>query len=483
MSNAVVEMNGYELSEAIHAKKVSCREVMAAYLDQIEKVNPRVNAIVTMVDGDDLLRQADEKDKALAAGDDQGWMHGFPQAVKDLAATKGIRTTKGAVVLKDWVPDYDEPQVTDMKNAGAIVIGKTNTPEYGYGSQTYNEVFGATGNPYDESKTSGGSSGGAACAVALRMQAVADGSDYMGSLRNPAGYCNVFGYRPSLGCVPADAAEQFTNTMMAVGPMARTVADIALLLGTLAGYNTKYPLTKEADWRLKALTPKNVHRALEKDPKGTRVAWLGDWGGKLPMEAGVMDTCKVALDNMASVGVKIDEIEPFYDMDEFWEKIWLPIRHYSASALKPIYDQGKGHLLKPEAQWEYEGSVNENVHTLFDAFARRTDFYNKMMKIYENYDFIVTPSAAVFPFDKNIHWPEEIAGCKMQTYHNWMEIVTPWTMGGNAIIAVPAGFGGANHLSIGLQLVAAPRKDFELLQFARAYEQVNDFVGRFPPEY
>jgi len=212
---------------------------MSAYLDHIDKVNPRVNAIVALQDRDTLMRQAAEKDGLIASGRSDGWMHGFPQAIKDLEETKGIVTTYACRVFKDFVPSFDSHMVSRMKAAGAIVIGKTNTPEWGFGSQTYNEVYGATGNPYDHSRISGGSSGGAACSLAMRLQPVADGSDFMGSLRNPAGYCNVYGYRPSWGRVPSAAFELFMNTFAVRGPMARNVADLALLLGTLAGYDEK----------------------------------------------------------------------------------------------------------------------------------------------------------------------------------------------------------------------------------------------------
>ncbi|MGN0837768.1 MAG: amidase [Pyramidobacter sp.] len=484
MSNPVVEMSAVELSKAIHAKKVSCCEVMSSYLDHIDRTNPRVNAIVTRVDRDTLMKQAGEKDAELAAGRDNGWMHGFPQAVKDLVPTKGIRTTKGSLALKDWVPAADGAVVKSMKRDGAIIIGKTNTPEFGYGSQTYNEVFGATGNPYDESKTCGGSSGGAACSVALRMQAVADGGDFMGSLRNPAGWCNVIGFRASLGTVASGGTDLFTNSMSMNGPMGRSVDDVALLLATLAGYNPAFPLTHEEDPRLKALTPDNVHEALRsKSQKGVRVAWIGDWDGALPMEDGVMATCEKALAHVKDFGASVEPIKPFYNLNEFWETIWLPIRHYCAASLKPWYDKCKQSLLKPESRWEYEGSLTMGAQEVYRAFEKRTEFYHAMLKVYENYDYIVSPTAVCFPFDKNMHWPETVAGRPMHTYHNWMEIVTPWTMGGNAVIAMPAGFGGAHNLSMGIQIIAAPRKEYELLQFAAAYEAATNFTAKFPPKY
>lgn len=477
----IIEMHGHQLSKEIHAKKVSCEEVMNAYLDHIEKVNPRVNAIVSLQSRDGLVAQAKEKDKELAAGKDSGWMHGFPSAVKDLDATKGIRTTMGSPIFKDWVPDFDSTMVTRMKGAGAIVIGKTNVPEFGYGSQTYNPIFGATGNPFDASKTCGGSSGGAACTLSMRMQPVADGSDYMGSLRNPAGWCNCYGYRPSIGRVPNPGFDVFTSFMLTNGPMGRTVADVALLLGTQSGYTPKAPLSREDDPRLKELTPDNVMAKLKKDPKGIRIGWLGDWAGHLAMEKGVLETTEKTLKTLETIGVKVDMIKPFFDPQRFWEKCWLPIRHYSASALQVHINAGKRDLLKPEAQFEFDGSAKMSAHDVYNAFLATTEFYNAMMKTYEDYDFLAVPSAQVFPFDTGIHWPKEIEGRKMQTYHNWMEVVTHWTLGGNAIMAAPAGFGGANNLPIGIQFVAKPGFDFELLQFCRAYEELNDFYGKYTP--
>ena len=481
MSDKIVEMPGYQLSKEIHAKKVSCEEVMNAYLDQIEKVNSRVNAIISLQDRDGLVSQAKEKDVELAAGKDNGWMHGFPSAIKDLAATKGILTTFGSPIFKDWVPDADSQMVARMKRAGAVVIGKTNVPEFGYGSQTYNTIYGATGNPFDATKTCGGSSGGAACSLAMRMQPVADGSDYMGSLRNPAGWCNVFGYRPSIGRVPDPGFDVFTSFMLTNGPMARTVADVALLLGTQSGYLPAAPLSREDDPRLKELTPDNVFDKLKKDPKGVKVGWLGDWGGHLAMEKGVLETTEKTLKTLETIGVKVDMIKPFFDPQFFWEKVWLPIRHHSACSLRVHIDAGKRDLLKPEAQFEFDGSAKMSAQDVYDAFKNCTSFFNAMMKVYEEYDFLAVPSAQVFPFDHSIHWPKEIAGRKMQTYHNWMEVVTHWTLGGNAIMAAPAGFGGPNNLPIGIQFVAKPGFDFELLQFVRAYEELNDFVGKYYP--
>lgn len=482
-TNKIVEMPAWELSQQIHEKKVSCVEVMQAYLDQIEAVNHHVNAIVTLQDKEDLLAQAKQRDEELAAGKDMGWMHGFPQAIKDLAMTKGILTTYGSPIHKNFVPEVDDVIVARMKEAGSIIVGKTNTPEWGYGSQTYNEVFGATGNPYDASKTCGGSSGGAACSLAMRMQPVADGGDYMGSLRNPAGWCNVYGYRPSWGRVPSGSAEAYLNSCATLGPMARTVADLALLLATQSGYEPTMPWTLADDEKLKALTPYNVHEKLKTDVSGRKIAWLGDWNGYLAMEDGVLAQCEKTLKSFANMGVTVEAIENPTDPEALWNEVWKPFRHFSTSNLKAFYDDPeKQSLLKPEAIWEYEGTLNMTAQDLHNAGVKRSQWLKDFLKVYEKYDYIAVPTAQVFPFDKTVHWPKEVAGRQMDCYNRWMEVVTPWTMVGAPVAAVPAGF-NEQGLSIGIQIIGKPRSDYDLLQFAYAYEQENDFVTKYRPKF
>jgi len=481
--NSIIEYPAWELSRLIHAKKVSCREVMTAYLDHIARANPRVNAIVALQDRDSLLKQADEKDKLLASGRSDGWMHGFPQAIKDLEETKGIVTTYGYRVFKDFIPQVDSIVVSRMKQAGSIIIGKTNTPEWGFGSHTYNEVYGATGNPYDTSRTSGGSSGGSACALAMRMQAVADGSDFMGSLRNPAGYCNVYGYRPSWGRVPNSGGELFATTFPTRGPMARNVADLALLLGTLSGYEEKIPLSLSDDTDYCGLTPENVHSRLKTDVRGRKVAWLGDWNGYLPTEAGVLETCEKALKTLPTFGVEVEKIANPYDPAVLWNNVWLPSRHFASQSLKPFYDDpAKRALLKPEAIFEYEGGRNYTAQDIYLASVKRTEWYHALLKVFEKFDYVAVPSAQVFPFDKTMTWPKEIAGKKMDTYHRWMEVVAPWTLSASPIISIPAGFNDKG-LPMGIQIIGKPRADFDVLQFAYAYETHNDWVGSHKPKY
>src|SRR5260221_6565598 len=288
MPSDTVMMDAGELAGTIRARKISCIEVMTAYLDHIDKLNPKVNAIVALQERADLIGQAREQDAALARGAPVGPSHGFPFAVKDLTPVRGIRTTMGSPILKDNVPAADSAMVARVRAAGAIFIGKTNTPEFGLGSNTFNPVYGITGNAYDQSRSAGGSSGGAAVALALRMLPLADGSDYAGSLRNPAGWNNVFGFRTSFGRVPADGRDAWLPSMGVLGPMARDVRDLALLLSVQSGYDDRVPLSMDA-------SPAIFQAPLETDLKGKRIAWLGDFNGAIPYGAGVLDLCRSAL--------------------------------------------------------------------------------------------------------------------------------------------------------------------------------------------
>ena len=241
-STEICFLTATELARRIRAKELSVREVMEAHLTQIECVNPKVNAIVTHSDPTEVMDQADAADAALARGEVVGPLHGLPIAHKDLVETKDLRTTYGSPIFKDFVPEHDALIVERLKKAGAITIGKTNTPEFGAGSQTYNEVFGETLNPYDTTKTCGGSSGGAAVALACGMIPIADGSDMGGSLRNPANFCNVVGFRTSPGRVPVWPAVLGWFPISVEGPMARTVQDAALMLSAIAGPDRRAPI-------------------------------------------------------------------------------------------------------------------------------------------------------------------------------------------------------------------------------------------------
>jgi amidase len=471
----ITMMDACALADAIRAKKVSCVEVMAAYLDRIERLNPRVNAIVSLQDRGDCLAQARARDDDLARDDYRGWMHGFPQAIKDLAATKGIPTAQGSPLLKDFVPDADAIFVERMKAAGSIIIGKTNTPEFGLGSHSFNPVFGTTLNAYDQTKTAGGSSGGAAVALALRMLPVADGSDHAGSLRNPAAFNNVLGLRPCYGRVPANTEEVFLPQLGVAGPMARNTADLAQLLAVQAGYDPRVPLSIHED-------PAVFRAPLGRDVKGLRLAWLGDFGGHLPIEPGILDLCRGALQVFDDLGSLVEEVVPDFDPERIWQA-WLILRRWQVgTTLAAFYrDPKKRALMKPEAQWEAEQGAKVSAFELSQASAVRSAWYQTVRRLFERFDYLLVPTAQVFPFDAETRWPEEVMGRRMDTYHRWMEVVIPVTMSGCPAISVPVGFNEAG-LPMGMQIVGRNHGERAVIEIAHAHERATGWVEKkLPP--
>jgi len=472
--NEIVMLDAVALADEIKARRISCVEVMNAFLDQIERLNPRVNAVVSMRDRETLLAQAGERDAQLRRGQHLGWMHGFPHAIKDLEPTAGIRTTLGSPLFKDFVPHTDSIIVERIKAAGAIIIGKTNVPEFGLGSQTYNPVFGTTLNPYDQTKTCGGSSGGAAVAVALRMLPVADGGDHGGSLRNPGAFNNVFGFRTSFGRVPADWREVFMPSLSVHGPIARTVRDLAMMLSVISGYDPRVPLSIRED-------PAKFRTPLERSLKGVRIAWGRDFGGYLPFEPGVLDLCEKALRVFEDLGCAVEEAVPSYPVEKVW-RTWLKIRAWQVAALlkAPYSDPARRALLKPEARWEVESSLKISASDIADASAVRTQWYQAVRELFEKYDFFVLPAGQVFPFDASTHWPKEINGRAMDTYHRWMEVMIPVTMSGCPALAAPAGF-SSRGLPMGIQIIGRNHDEFGCLQLAHAYDQATAWVKKRPP--
>ena len=468
----LVTQDALSLSRMIHSKEVSCVETMTAFLDRIEAVNPTFNAIVSIADRTALLEEAKRADAELSRGDSRGWMHGFPIAIKDLANATGFVTTSGSPIFKDNVAESDSLHVARMKAAGGIVIGKTNVPEFGLGSQSYNPVFGATGCAYDSSRTAGGSSGGAASALALSMLPVADGSDMMGSLRNPGAFNNIIGFRPTPGVVPL--GNDLTETLACNGPMARTVSDTAMLLSSIAGKDAAHPNTLPMD-------PAQFAQPLARDWKNARIGWLGDFDGYLATEPGVLELCETALDGFRAVGIKVEDYNLGYDMKSLWQT-WLTYRHWmNRSRGIALYDNpATRSQLKPELIWEVEGGASTTGDDLSKAMAARGQFYQAVAGAFKEVDFLVLPTAQVFPFDKTIHWPKEIAGREMDTYHRWMEVVVPGTMSGCPVINVPAGF-NEQGLPMGLQIIGPRYQDFSVLQVAYAYEQATRWNLDHPP--
>jgi amidase len=463
------------LSQAIHSRQISCRELMRATLARIAALNPRYNAIVSLREEGALLDEADAHDALLARGQSKGWLHGIPQAIKDLAPTVGIPTTLGSPLLRGFMPKEDGLMVRRIKDAGAIVIGKTNTPEFGLGSHTFNTVFGTTVNAYDRTRSAGGSSGGAAVALALRLLAVADGSDFMGSLRNPAGWAHIFGMRPSQGRVPMwPAQDVWTAQLGTEGPMARTVRDLARMLDTQAGYDPRVPLSLDDGAHFS-------EGLAGLDPRQVRIGWLGDLDGYLPMERGILEVCTEALTRFEGMGCTVEPIPLGTAPEPVWDAWLVWRRALVASRIAPFLLQPANRArIKPEALWEHDQAAALTGSQFTAASTRRSAFYQHLLTLFERHDVLALPTAQVWPFEASLHWPAEIAGRPMDTYHRWMEVVIYATFAGLPAISVPAGF-NAQGLPMGLQLIGRPRDDAGLLRLAAAYEAAaQDLLQRTP---
>jgi amidase len=476
----ITDLGAEALSRAIHARKVSCREVMQAYLARIHRLNPVLNAIVNLADDDALLAQADARDAELAHGrgrlGSRGWMHGMPQAIKDTGHALGFPTTFGSPLLAQAMPAVDSVFVQRMKAAGCIVIGKTNMPEFGLGSHTYNTLFGPTPNAWDRGVSAGGSSGGAAVALAHRLLPVADGSDFMGSLRNPAGWNHVFGLRPSQGRVPAwPRPELFVSQLGIDGPMARSVRDLAALLSTQAGHDPRAPLSLADPARSFVPTRSAALR-------GLRIGWLGDLGGHLAMEPGILPLCERALGTLAEGGAVVEPMALGFDADALWQA-WLVWRRalVAPSVAAALAQPGARERIKPEALWEHDSAQGLTFAEFMQASMVRGAFVQHMVKLFERVDALALPVAQVWPFELAQTWPRRIGGREMDTYHRWMEATLYATFAGLPAISLPAGFHANGRWPMGLQLIGRPQGDAELLALAAAYEaRAADLIARRP---
>ena len=459
-------LTAVELAARIRGKQVSAREVLSAHLARIERVNPQVNAIVTLV-AERAMADATRADEALARGDTPGPLHGLPVAHKDLVDTAGIRTTRGSPFFRDHVPAHDALIVTRIRAAGAVTLGKTNTPELGAGSQTFNTLFGATKNPYDLTRTCGGSSGGAAVSLACGMLPIADGSDTGGSLRNPAAFCNVVGFRPSPGRVPSESGSW--SPLSVSGPMARTVADVALFLSAIAGPDARSPLALQDDGA-------RFRAPLERDFKGVRVAWWKGLGG-IPVEPDVASTVNANKSVLERLGCLVEEAEPDFSgvADAF------PILRYAASY--PQYSElahRNAGWLKDTIRFEIAQAERLTAADVGRAAARQAQMYLQVREFFSRYDYFVLPVTQVVPFDVNVPYPKEVAGSPMGTYIDWMRTCWYVTFMGTPAISVPAGFTGGG-LPVGLQIVGPHRGDWSVLQLAHAFEQATGHGKRRPP--
>ena len=459
------DLSAVELVDRMRRREVSARDVMRAHLARIERVNPRVNAIVTLV-AERALADAARADDLATRGSALGVLHGLPVAHKDLVATAGIRTTRGSLFFRDEIPMRDALIVTRIRAAGAITCGKTNTPELGAGSQTFNSVFGATRNPYDLAKTCGGSSGGAAVALACGMVPIADGTDVGGSLRNPAAFCNVVGLRPSPGRVPNGSSSW--SPLAVSGPMARSVADAALFLSAIAGHDPGHPLSIAED-------PGRFRASLERSFKGVRVAWWKGLGG-IPFEPDIRQTVDANRRVFENLGCLVEDAEPdFTGVDQAF-----PALRYAAS-----YPQNAP-LVRQRPEWVKDVIKDEVARAeqmtggdLGRAAARQAQMYEQSRQFFERYEYFVLPVTQVMPFDVNVPYPTEIAGTPMTTYLDWMRACWYVTMMSNPAISVPAGFTAAG-LPVGIQIVGRHRDEWSVLQLAHAFEQATRHGTRRP---
>jgi amidase len=460
-------MTAREMAQRIKIRDISAVEVMQAHLDQIERVNPLVNAIVTYLP-ERAMEDARAADAALARGDEIGPLHGLPIAHKDTLATKGIRTTQGSPIYRDAVPEENALIVERLHQAGAIPTGKTNVPEFGAGSQTFNTVFGTTLNPYDLTTTPGGSSGGAAVALATGMQPIADGSDLGGSLRNPGGYCNVVGFRPSPGRVPKINTKSAWFDMTVKGPLARTVGDVALMMSVIAGPDLRSPIALD--------DPGSIFtRVLERDFRGVRVAWSRDLGD-LPIDPRTTAVLESQRGVFADLGVDLVEADPdLSGADEVFHT-------YRAWDFEISYGELLDHhrdQLKDTVIWNVEQGRALSGPDLGRAARLRSDIYRRAHDFFAEYEFLLLPVSQVPPFSAAIPYPTEIDGVPMQTYIDWMRTCSRITVTAHPAISVPAGF-TPEGLPVGLQIVGRARDDWGVLQLAHAFERATEHWRRRP---
>lgn len=460
-------MEAAEITNHIVTGALSAKEVMEAHILQIERINPKVNAIVTFLP-EEAMKAAEEADRTRAKGGEMGPLFGIPIAHKDLIDTKGIRTTKGSPIFKDNVPDADALMIERLKNGGAITIGKTNTPEFGAGSQTYNEVFGATLNPYDLTKTCGGSSGGAAVALACGMIPIADGSDLGGSLRNPAGFCNVVGFRTSAGRVPIWPAATLSFPYIIQGPMARTVRDTALMLSVIAGPDSRVPMSLPEPGAIFA-------NPLDRDFKGVRIAWSRDLNG-LPVDGRVTAVIDSQRHVFEDLGCRVVDNEPdFTDADEIF-KVW---RAWNVElAMGDLLDTHRDQI-KETVIWNAEMGRKLTGPQISRTEVKRAALYHRMMEFMEEHDFLILPVSQVPPFDVKEQYITEINGEKMETYIDWMKSCYYISVTGHPAISVPCGF-TEEGLPVGIQIVGKRHDEVGVLQLASAFERQTEIWKRRP---
>lgn len=457
-----------EIGALIKSKQISSRELVAEHLDNVEAMNPTVNAIVT-IDVERSLTEAACADELLAGGTHLGPLHGIPAAFKDSHETAGMRTTFGSPLYEHHVPDQDDITVARMRSAGAITIGKTNIPEFATGCNTFNPLFGATRNPYDVGRAAGGSSGGSAAALITGMAATCEGSDLGGSLRNPASFCNVVGLRPTPGRVPDLPAQFAWQTLHVRGPMGRTVDDVAILLSVISGPDARNPISLDADGSAFA----NIAPA---DLRGLRVAWAPTLGGIVDVDQDILETLRPQLATFESLGCIVEEACINFDGAD---AAFRTLRAWTfAYALNDLYRQHRDRL-KPSLAWSIEEGHLLSGRDIGAAIESHAAIYQNAREFFETYDVLLTPGAQVVPFDIDLEYPTVIAGHSSDDYLDCLRIGYNVTMTGCPALSVPAGFTG-DGLPVGLQMVGRHRGEEQLLAIAKTFEDATRFSQRLP---
>lgn len=457
-----------DLAARLHRREVSAREVLAAHIGQIERHNPAVNAVVSL-DIDGAERAADEADRRCAAREPVGPLHGLPIAFKDTHATAGMRTTFGSPLHANWVPEQDDEIVRRIQRAGAIRIGKTNVPEFAAGSHSFNPVFGTTRNPYALDRSAGGSSGGAAAALASGMQPIADGSDMGGSLRNPASFCNVVGLRPTPGRVPDPGAAWALPNLATAGPMGRTVGDVALLLSVIAGAHRDDPSSLSDDPAAFA----TVHPA---ELKGLRVAWAPTLGDRVPVNAEVLAPLETAVGLFAELGAHVEPACP--DLDGA-DATFRTLRAVEFDVMWGDQLDATPDAFKADLAWNIREGRARTPRDVGQALAELTRLRRAAAAFFDTYDVLLAPVSQVAPFDADQLWPTEVAGVPQHTYLDWMASCYLITTLGVPAISVPAGF-TPDGLPVGLQIVTRARSEQMLLAVAAAFEAATGHGQRRP---
>ena len=469
MADALCFTSARELAGMIRSRQVSAREVMSAFLAQIARINPSLNAIVAKLDDQSCLALAESADRELASGRPVGPLHGLPIAFKDLESAVGFPFTKGSPIFKDVMPAEDSVIVERLRRAGAIPIGKTNVPEFGMGSHTYNRVYGTTFNPYDRTKSAGGSSGGAGAAIASGMLPLADGGDLGGSLRNPANFNNIVALRPTVGLVPIAPTPLPLVGVSVKGPMARSVSDVAFMLSVMAGADGRDPQTYPS-------APADFRLPLERDWKGVRVAWSPDLGG-LPLDRRVRAVLESQRQTFADLGCIVEEATPdLTDVDE----IFLTLRSWANWNTNGALLAEHRSAMKPEAIWDIEAGAKLTGADIARAIMQHGALLERMRVFQEKYEFLVCAVNQVPPFDASLDWPKAIEGVTMENYVAWMKSAYWISTTCRPAMSVPAGF-TPEGLPVGIQIVGRHRDDLGVLRLGHAFEQATG-VGKRRPE-